>query len=190
MKNYGEMATACHNIITCVDPTSPRAGTEETPGRMMKAWAEMTRGYGEDPVAMLKVFEDGAEGYDGMVLVKDIPMYSLCEHHALPFFGRATVAYIPSGKIIGLSKIPRVVGAYSRRMQTQERITVQVADLLQNSLGALGVGVLIRARHLCMEQRGLCQQGHSTTTCALRGAMREGTVRAEFLDLARSEVAL
>lgn len=189
-ENTNILKQACKNIISCVDPNAERSGVAETPLRMAKAWKELTRGYAENPEELLKVFEDGAENYNEMVVVKDIPLYSLCEHHALPFFGRATVAYIPNGKIVGLSKIPRVVNTFSRRLQTQERITTQVADLLFQHLQPLGVGVMIRARHMCMEARGVCQQGHATTTCALRGVLAAGDPRAEFLALAQSDAAI
>jgi GTP cyclohydrolase I len=121
-----------------------------------------------------------------MVVVKDMPFYTHCEHHMAPFFGTATVAYIPAGKIVGLSKLSRVVNAYARRLQVQERLTNQIADAINDNLQPKGVGVVLKARHLCMESRGICQQGSSTVTSALRGVMRDvPEARAEFLDLAR-----
>jgi GTP cyclohydrolase I len=121
-----------------------------------------------------------------MVVVKDIPFYTHCEHHMTPFFGTATVAYIPDGKIVGLSKLARVVDAFARRLQVQERLTNQIADALQDNLKPKGVGVVVTARHLCMESRGIQQQGHETITSALRGVMRDlPEARAEFLNLAR-----
>jgi GTP cyclohydrolase I len=138
-----------------------------------------------DPKALLKVFEDGAEQYDQMVVVKDIPIYSHCEHHLAPIFGTATIAYIPNGKIVGLSKLSRLADGFARRLQVQERLTNQIADSLMKELDPIGVGVIIKARHLCMESRGICQQGHHTITTALRGAIKdEDQVRAEFLQIA------
>ena len=169
-----------------LDPNWQREGLEETPDRVAKAWEFWTRGYREDPAAILKVFEDGADHYDEMVLVKDIPLYSKCEHHLADIFGTACVAYIPNGKIVGLSKLSRLVDCFARRLQVQERLTVQVADAIQEHLQPKGVGVLIRARHMCMESRGICQQGHHTVTTALRGVLKtQHEVRAEFLALAR-----
>ena len=166
------------------DPT--RGGLLETPARVAKAWAFWTSGYALDPASLLKTFEDGADGCDEMVVVKDMPFYTHCEHHMAPFFGTATVAYIPAGKIVGLSKLSRVVNAYARRLQVQERLTNQIADAINDNLQPKGVGVVLKARHLCMESRGICQQGSSTVTSALRGVMRDvPEARAEFLDLAR-----
>jgi GTP cyclohydrolase I len=134
----------------------------------------------------MKTFEDGAEGADEMVVVKDIPFYTHCEHHMAPFFGTATIAYLPDKKIVGLSKLNRVLDAYARRLQVQERLTCQVADAIMNNLSPLGCGVVIKARHLCMESRGVCQQGHHTITSALRGLFKEeSAVRSEFMALAR-----
>lgn len=165
------------------DPT--REGLAETPARVAKAWQHWCGGYDIDPASLLKVFEDGAERVDEMVLVKDIPFYSHCEHHMAPFFGRATVGYIPNGKIVGLSKINRLVDCFARRLQVQERLTTQIADALVEHLGCKGVGVIVTARHLCVESRGIAQQGSETTTSALRGCMLEGAPRQEFLHLAR-----
>lgn len=162
-----------------------REGLQETPQRVAKAWQAWLSGYGKDPSAILKVFEDGAEGVDEMVLVKDIPFYSHCEHHLAPFFGTATVAYIPKGKIVGLSKISRLVDMFARRLQVQERMTTQIADAIDKHLQPTGCAVLVKARHMCMESRGICQQGHHTVTSALRGVMRDDALaRAEFLKLA------
>lgn len=166
-----------------------RPGLEETPSRYLKALREYTEGYHVDPASLLKVFEDGAEGYDQMVVVKDIPVYSLCEHHLAPFFGKATVAYIPNGKVVGLSKLARVVDAYARRFQVQERLTTQVADLIHKELHPKGVGVVVRCRHLCMEARGVRAPGTSTVTSALRGAIKDKPeAREEFLRLAQERM--
>lgn len=167
---------------TCDDNGQLREGLRETPARVAKAWGHWCGGYHMDPAEILKVFEDGADHYDEMVLVRDIPLYSKCEHHLADIFGTACVAYIPNGRIVGLSKLSRLVDCFARRLQVQERLTVQIADALQEHLKPLGVGVLIRARHMCMESRGIRQQGHHTVTTALRGAMKEdGRTRAEFL---------
>jgi GTP cyclohydrolase I len=173
---------AAEQMLACLDPDPLREGLAETPKRVAKAWAHWTSGYAVDPADVLKVFEDGAEGYDGMVLVKDIPIYSKCEHHLADIFGTACIAYIPDGKVVGLSKLSRLADIFARRLQVQERLTTQIADSLQEHLKPKGVGVLVRARHMCMESRGICQQGHHTVTTALRGAMKEDArTRAEFL---------
>lgn len=172
-------------LLGHLDPNSEREGLDETPARMAKAWAHWCSGYSVDIAALLKTFEDGADGYDGMVVVKDIPIYSKCEHHLADIFGTATIAYIPNGKVVGLSKLSRVADAFARRLQVQERLTTQIADALVDNLQPLGVGVLIRARHMCMESRGICQQGHHTITSALRGVlMNDRSARDEFMRLA------
>ena len=163
-----------------------REGLSETPKRVLKAWKTWTEGYSQDPKEILKVFKDGAENYDQMVTVVDIPLYSKCEHHMADIFGTVTIAYIPNGSIVGLSKLSRLVNIFARRLQVQERLTAQIADSLVEHLEPLGVGVLIKARHMCMESRGICQQGHHTVTTALRGVIREQpAARAEFLAIAR-----
>jgi GTP cyclohydrolase IA len=163
-----------------------RGGLLETPKRVAKAWQHWTSGYDKDPAAELKVFEDGADGCDEMVIVKDVPFYTHCEHHMAPFFGTASVAYIPNGKIVGLSKISRIVDIFARRLQVQERLTNQIADAINDNLDPKGVGVIITARHLCMESRGICQQGHSTVTSALRGVLKDKPeARAEFMSLVK-----
>jgi len=165
------------------DPT--RGGLTETPARVIKAWKQWTSGYNVDPSSVLKVFEDGGEKYDQMVIVKDIPIYSKCEHHLADIFGTASIAYVPNGKIVGLSKLSRLADIYARRLQVQERLTQQIADALQQHLDPKAVGVLIRARHMCMESRGLCQQGHFTITTAFHGALKTDiAARQEFMSLA------
>lgn len=172
-------------LLEYVGDNPAREGLLETPARVAKAWGHWCSGYGKDPAKILKVFSDGAEAHDQMVTVKDIPIYSHCEHHLAPIFGTATISYIPNGKIVGLSKLSRLADMYARRLQVQERLTDQIADALFKHLDARGVGVQIKARHMCMESRGICQQGHHTITTALRGAMRdEHDTRAEFLRLA------
>lgn len=171
-------------LLQFVGEDPKRGGLLETPARMAKAWKHWTGGYGLDAASILKCFEDGAEKADEMVLVKDIPFYSQCEHHLAPFFGTVTIGYIPNGKIVGLSKLSRLADMFARRLQVQERLTNQIADAIEQHLGAKGVGVIVRARHMCMESRGVCQQGHHTVTSALRGVMREqAETRAEFMAL-------
>lgn len=173
-------------LITNVIGQDMRPGLAETPERVVKAWRYWTSGYDVDIGALLKVFEDGAENYDEMVLVKNIPIYSKCEHHLADIFGTCTIAYIPNGKIVGLSKLSRVADAFARRLQVQERLTAQIADALSEHLQPKAVGVIIKARHMCMESRGICQQGHHTETSALRGAFKtDPSARAEFLSLAK-----
>lgn len=174
------------NLLEIIGENPGRGGLVETPARVIKAWRHWTSGYDKDPADIFKVFEDGAENYDQMIFVKDIPVYSHCEHHLAAIIGTATVAYIPNGKIVGLSKLSRLVDIFARRLQVQERLTNQIADALQEHLNPIGVGVYIKARHMCMESRGICQQGHHTITSALRGAIKNDPAsRAEFLAAAR-----
>ena len=180
---------AAHRLVYALEGLGSeetlREGLQETPERVAKAWQHWTSGYGKDAGAILKVFEDGAEGYDEMVVVKDIPIYSHCEHHLAAIFGTATVAYIPDGRIVGLSKLSRLADMHARRLQVQERLTNDIAEDLWTHLRPRGVGVLIRARHMCMESRGVCQQGHHTITTALRGVFKDQSeTRAEFMALA------
>lgn len=172
---------ATTELLLHIAPDHEREGLIETPMRVAKAWGEWTRGYAQNPADVLKAFDDGAENYDEMVVVKDIPFYSTCEHHLAPFFGTARIGYIPNGRVVGLSKLPRLLDVFARRLQVQERITTQVADSLMEHLQPRGVGVVLTARHLCMESRGVCKQGAETVTSALRGVFKDGTVRAEFL---------
>lgn len=179
-----DLAGAIKDLLYFVGENPERGGLLETPDRVKKAWTFWTKGYEMDAGSILKTFEDGADGCDEMVVVKDIPFYSHCEHHMAPIFGTASIAYIPDGKIVGLSKLSRLLEMYARRLQVQERLTNQVADALQEHLEPIGVGVVIKARHLCMESRGVCQQGHHTITSALRGAMKDQeATRAEFLSI-------
>lgn len=172
------------DILSFVGENPDREGLLETPARVRKAWAFWCKGYKETPASVLKVFEDGSEDCDQMVSVCDIPFYSHCEHHLAPFFGTATVAYVPNGGIVGLSKLSRLVDVYARRLQVQERLTSQIADALQTHLKPKGVGVAIKARHMCMESRGICKQGSSTLTSALRGVIKDDpSSRAEFYSL-------
>ena len=166
------------------DPT--REGLRETPSRTARAWAEWTSGYAQRPEDVLKYFVDGSENYDEMVFQGNIAFYSHCEHHMAPFFGTAHVAYIPNGRVVGLSKLTRLVDIFARRLQVQERMTRQIAEALNTHLQPLGVAVVLRARHLCMESRGVRKIGTHTSTSAVLGVFKEKPeVRAEFFSLAR-----
>ena len=164
------------------DPT--RDGLVNTPERVERSMAFLTKGYKEDPTKVLHGAMFDVD-YDEMVIVKDIEMFSLCEHHMLPFFGHVHVAYIPNGKVIGLSKIPRLVEVFARRLQVQERLTRQIADSIQEAISPQGVGVVIEARHLCMMMRGIEKQNSSNVTSAMVGCFRQKETRAEFLSLVR-----
>src|SRR5579863_5505195 len=161
-----------------------RDGLVRTPERIEKSLSYLTKGYREDPLQLLRgaLFD---VDYDEMVIVKDVEMFSLCEHHMLPFFGKVHVAYIPKGKVIGLSKIPRLVEVFARRLQVQERLTRQVADAIEDAIHPQGVGVVIEARHLCMMMRGIEKQHSSTVTSAMVGCFRQKETRSEFLSLVR-----
>lgn len=177
---------AVRTLLSMVGEDPAREGLQETPARVIKAWKHWCQGYGQDPVAVLKTFEDGAEGCDEMVIVKGIELYSHCEHHMAPFFGVAHVAYIPDKRIVGLSKLARVVDIFSQRLQVQERLTNQIADAINNALHPIGIGVIIEAKHFCMCSRGVNKQGSTTITSALRGAIKDKPdARAEFLALAK-----
>ena len=160
-----------------------RQGLEKTPERVAKAMQFLTHGYDMDPAAILKsaMF---AEDYSQMVVVKDIELYSLCEHHMLPFFGKAHVAYIPNGHIVGLSKIPRVVDAFARRLQVQERLTNEIRDCIKDTLNPAGVAIVVEAQHLCMQMRGVAKQNSVTTTSAFTGQfLSDEKTRKEFMHL-------
>ena len=171
-------------IIRRFDQDPTRDGLERTPERVEKALTFLTKGYHEDPTAIVREALFDVD-YDEMVIVKDIEMFSLCEHHMLPFFGRVHVAYIPNRKVIGLSKIPRLVEVFARRLQVQERLTRQIADAIQEAIAPQGVGVVIEARHLCMMMRGVEKQNSSTVTSAMLGVFQNQNSRAEFLSLVR-----
>ena len=162
-----------------------REGLSRTPARVHKAMQFLVKGYKDEPEALLRkaLF---TVNYDEMVIVKDVEMFSLCEHHLLPFFGKVHVAYIPNGKVIGLSKIPRLIEIFSRRLQIQERLTTQIAEAIQNTVEPQGVGVVIEARHLCMMMRGVEKQHSSAVTSSMLGCFRnEEETRTEFLSLIR-----
>jgi GTP cyclohydrolase I len=170
------------------DPERP--GLIETPARVTKAWKHWTSGYGQNPVEILKAFEDGAEEYNELIVVRNIPVYSHCEHHLAPFFGKATVGYMPNGKIVGLSKLTRLMECFAKRLQVQERLTIQVANALMECLQPKAVGVVIRCRHLCMESRGIKTAGEETVTSAMLGELQPNlAMRTEFLHLARDDAS-
>jgi len=162
-----------------------RDGLQKTPGRVARSYRFLTSGYGQDPREILNdaLFE---VSYDEMVVVKDIDFYSLCEHHMIPFFGRAHVAYIPNGRVVGLSKIPRLVEMFARRLQVQERMTTEIAETLEEVLSPKGVGVVVEASHLCMMMRGVERQNAYAISSSLKGSFNEDSkTRSEFMELIR-----
>lgn len=170
------------SLLRQLDPDPDREGLNETPLRMYQAWQEWCQGYHVDIGSMMKCFKDGSEKYDEMVFVGDIPFYSHCEHHLAPFFGVAHVAYMPGKNgVVGLSKIPRLVDAFAQRLTIQERITTMVADTLHAVVKARGVGVVLQARHMCVESRGIHKPGTLTTTSAVRGIFKDKPdIKSEF----------
>lgn len=176
-----ELAAHYLRILELLGEDPSREGLQKTPIRVARAWLELTRGYHEDPVAIIRsaLFK---ESYHNMVVVKDIEFYSLCEHHMLPFFGKAHIAYIPNGEITGLSKLARIVNTFSHRLQVQERMTEQIAECIQEALNPLGVMVVVEARHLCMQMRGVAKQNAETTTMHAIGAFEQPEKRQEFLE--------
>jgi GTP cyclohydrolase IA len=177
-----QMIVQYTSILNGVGEDPDRDGLLKTPERASKAMQFLTQGYEQDAEAILRgaMFD---EDYSEMVIVKDIELYSLCEHHMLPFFGKAHVAYIPKGRIVGLSKIPRIVDVFARRLQVQERLTLQIRDCIQNTLQPHGVAVVIEASHFCMMMRGVQKQNSSTTTSAFTGEFEKHQTRSEFLKL-------
>ena len=177
-----ELSAHIADILRLIGEDPQREGLVKTPQRVAKAMMDLTRGYSQDPIAILQSARF-REAYNQMVIVKDIPFYSLCEHHMLPFYGKAHVAYIPNGYITGLSKIARVVDAFSHRLQVQERMTTQIKACIREALNPLGVMVVIEAQHLCMQMRGVEKPGSITTTSDFCGAFSRLETRQEFLDL-------
>lgn len=177
-------AEAAGAMLLAAAGDSTREGVADTPKRFAKAWEFWTRGYREDLQDILKSFSDGADGYDEMVVETNIPVYSKCEHHLADIFGVAHVGYVPNGRIVGLSKLVRLVEHYARRLQVQERLTVQVASTLNSALNARGVGVVLQCRHMCLESRGVNRPGVVTTTSAITGVLKtDAAARAEFMGL-------
>ena len=182
-ETIGKLKEHYREILRLLGEDPDREGLLKTPERVAKAMAFITKGYGEDPVSIIRsaIFR---EEYKQMVLVKDIELYSICEHHMLPFYGKAHVAYIPNGYITGLSKIARVVECFARRLQVQERLTVQIRDCIQEALNPMGVAVVIEASHMCMQMRGVEKQSSATTTSAFTGIfLSDSRTREEFMTL-------
>jgi GTP cyclohydrolase I len=182
-----KLAFHYQEILKLIGEDEQREGLQKTPLRVAKAMQFLMQGYNQDPEGIIKsaLF---TEDYKEMVIVKDIELYSMCEHHMIPFLGKAHVAYIPDGKITGLSKIARVVEAYARRLQVQERLTMQIRDCIENTLNPLGVAVVIEAQHMCMQMRGVQKQNSVTTTSAFTGAFLRPATREEFIHLIGSKL--
>lgn len=187
-KKINSLSENYKNIIINLGEDITREGLEKTPERVAKAMQYLTHGYDIDPNEIIKsaLF---AEEHNHMVIVKDIELYSMCEHHMLPFFGKAHIAYIPNGHIVGLSKIPRVVEAFARRLQVQERLTDQIKDCLEETLNPKGVAVVIEAKHMCMQMRGIQKQNSVTTTSSFTGAFEKDSTRKEFISLISSKLS-
>jgi len=183
-----KIASLYKGILSELGENPEREGLLKTPERVAKALQFLTQGYEQDPEEILKsaLFH---EDYSEMVIVKDIEVYSVCEHHVLPFFGKAHVAYIPNGKIVGLSKIPRVVDAFARRLQVQERLTLDIRDCIQRTLEPQGVAVVLECQHMCMQMRGVQKQNSFTTTSAFTGTfLRNDATRKEFINLVKANL--
>jgi GTP cyclohydrolase I len=182
MDRIKELAKIYEGVLSNLGENPEREGLLKTPERVAKSLHYLTHGYELNPAGILRsaMF---SEDYKQMVIVKDIEVYSMCEHHMLPFFGKAHIAYIPNGHIVGLSKIPRVVDAFARRLQVQERLTTEIRDCIQDTLMPLGVAVVIEAQHLCMQMRGIQKQNSVTTTSAFTGEFLQDKTRAEFISL-------
>ena len=186
MELLEQLAKRYHEVLTLLGEDPTRDGLQKSPMRVAKAMKVLTRGYQQDPHKVLTdaLFE---EKYNQMVIVKDIDFFSMCEHHMLPFYGKAHVAYIPNGYITGLSKVARVVDIYSHRLQVQERLTQQIKDCIQETLHPLGVMVVVEAKHMCMQMRGVEKQNSITTTSDFSGAFNQAKTREEFMNLLRGE---
>jgi GTP cyclohydrolase I len=189
MENKEKFEQSIRNMLEIVGEDPDREGLLKTPERVYKAFNFLTKGYKQDPKEVLNeaLF---TSSNDEMVLIRDIEFYSMCEHHLLPIIGRAHVAYIPDGKVVGLSKIPRMVEVFARRLQIQEQMTEQIADAITDVIKPKGVGVVIQARHMCMEMRGVEKVNSITTTSALRGMFREQKTRSEFLNFINTPPAI
>lgn len=185
-ENLDQLANHYKNILDLLGEDASREGLLDTPMRVAKAMSYLTSGYNEDPKAILEkaLFK---EDYKQMVIVKDIDFHSLCEHHMLPFWGKIHVAYIPNGYITGLSKIPRVVNVFARRLQVQERLTLQIKECIQETLNPLGVMVIVEAQHMCMQMRGVEKQNSLTTTSDFTGAFNQAKTREECINLIKSK---
>ena len=191
-KKYGKMPALCEgqingiplNLLRFIGEDLDREGLEHTPKRFLKAWEHYTSGYHAKAENIMTAFEDGGENYDEMVLVKNVPIFSHCEHHLAPFYGHAHIAYIPQGKILGLSKFVRVANVFMRRLQVQERLTNQIADAFVKGLDPKGVAIVMECAHTCMIGRGVSVAESTTITSAMRGIFKESpATRAEFMEL-------
>lgn len=182
------ISTHYTDILKQIGENPNREGLEKTPERVAKALQYLTHGYDLNPDDIINqaIFH---EEYSEMVIVKDIEVYSMCEHHMLPFFGKAHVAYIPKGKIVGLSKVPRIVDAYARRLQVQERLTIEIRDCIQRTLNPVGVAVVLECAHMCMQMRGVQKQNSTTTTSAFTGIfLKNDSTRKEFINLVQAKL--
>lgn len=193
IENYNEksltlVTKSIEEILTALGEDVTRDGLIKTPERAAKGLHFLTQGYNQDALQIMRsaLFD---EGHHQMVVVKDIELYSMCEHHMLPFYGRAHIAYIPNGKVVGLSKLARVVDVYARRFQVQERLTTQIRDCIQEALNPLGVAVVIEAKHLCMMMRGVQKQNSVTTTSAFTGEFEKQSTRSEFISLISAKLS-
>ena len=186
-KTISTISKNVESIITALGENVEREGLLKTPNRVAKSWLYLTQGYAMNPDDIIRsaLFH---EDHNEMVIVKNIELYSFCEHHMIPFFGKAHIGYLPNGKITGLSKFARVVDAFSRRLQVQERLTTQIMNCVQNTLDPHGVAVVIEAKHMCMMMRGVEKQNSVTTTSAFTGVFEESTTRSEFIRLIQSEL--
>ena len=187
-QNRALMADHMRDVLSLLGEDTGREGLAKTPDRVAKAMQYLTKGYWQDPEEILRsaLFR---ENYRQMVIVKDIDLFSVCEHHLLPFFGKAHVAYIPDGYITGLSKIARVVDVFARRLQVQERLTTQIKECIQNTLNPMGVMVVIEAQHMCMQMRGIQKQNSVTTTSSFTGAFEKNKTRKEFINLISNKLS-
>jgi GTP cyclohydrolase IA len=183
---YASMEELVREMLTRLGDDPEREGLRDTPSRVAKSLDFLTQGYAQDPAEVVNSALFTVE-YDEMVIVKDIEMFSLCEHHMLPFYGKVHIAYLPKGRVIGLSKLPRLVDVFARRLQVQERLTKQLADAIEEIIQPQGVGVVIEARHLCMMMRGVEKQHSAAVTSAMLGAFRRQETRNEFLSLLRQK---
>lgn len=185
--NQSNIKQLIEQLIVGIDPNPQREGLRDTPQRVADSYAKLFGGYSIDPAAQLTFFD--SENYDEMITCRDIDFYSTCEHHLLPFYGKAHIGYIPDQKIVGLSKLPRVVEVFARRLQNQERLTSQISDFLNTALAAKGIGVLIEATHLCMQARGVEKQNTLVTTSTFRGLFKKNlNTRNEFLTIIHGRI--
>lgn len=185
--DQAEALAAVRTILRYIGEDPDREGLLETPNRVLRSYQELYAGYGKDPEPILKTFRDGGEDNDEMIVQRNIPFYSMCEHHMLPFVGVAHLAYLPNERILGLSKLARLVEIYARRLQVQERMTTQITNALMDSLQPKGAACVIQATHLCMAQRGVSKHNSETITSSLKGCFRDAKTRSEFLNFIRGD---